>query len=296
MNRLIARSLLSRLLLALAATAANGPAFADPVATGPTSKLYLMSENTASLYTIQGTAIIAGPAPTYCNHCESTIAVDGDIRSIAAFGSGGGLYNLDLSQTGTHYAASGNFQDGTTDGRRNYAVGTEVDVNGNHFAFVAAFGRDWDSQSTLFRVAIPSYADGITYDPTNDSLWITVESLTTAGGQLQNYSMSGVLLSSFETTAANALAMDYADDTLWVIKGPGTAFEQYSRSGAFLQSVYYGAVAGGLSTSGMEFDLAGHERVVDPGAVPEPQVAALLGIGFAGVITMRRRRTTATAR
>lgn len=187
------RSLPLRLVtaaLVLAATTALGTA----AHAGPLSTLYLVSQTSQTLYTVQGTNV-TGAAPAYCNHCEQPIAVDGDVRTAGSGNGFGGRYRLDLTQTGTTYAPSINvgLTDGTTDGQRNYAVAPGID--GGNAPAVYAFDRDWGHATLLF------------------------------------------------TLGAGVRAMDYADNTLWVVRGATQFFDQYSRSGTLLQTASYDAFA-----------------------------------------------------
>ena len=72
------------------------------------------------------------------------------------------------------------------------------------------------------------------------------------------------------------MALDHADDTLWLRDRTGTAarFDQYTKAGQFLQTVDYGSALG--NTLGGEFALT-------PTTVPEPTTLLLLTLSLAGL-------------
>lgn len=269
---------------------------AAPALAGPVSTLYLASFTTARIYSIQGDAVSAG-APTYCNHCEVPIAVDGDIRTLSTSGGTGGQYRLDGSQTGVTYgpglAANAGviLSDGTTDGLRNYAVSIQ---SGGGLSAVYAFGRDWSDGHQLFAIDFRIDADGITYDPTNQSLWITgtysFDNVTY--GLMRNYALDGTLLTQFYAGeyGGAGLAMDYADGTLWTTRGPTQYFDQYTRDGTLLQTVSYAALLGQGGRHGIEFDLAGDTRTL-----PEPASGLLAALALALGAAVRRHARRASA-
>jgi hypothetical protein len=126
---------------------------------------------------------------------------------------------------------------------------------------------------------------GITYDSTNDSLWVSGWLDST----VRNYTMSGTLLSTFSTGHGfnAALALDPADGTLWLRNHEANRFEQYSTTGTLLSIQNYalpGAAFGG------EFAFPGGVQ-----AVPEPASLTMLGIGAFGMIgfAWRRRKNQA---
>lgn len=269
--------------LALLATAATA-ALAAPAYAGPVSTLYLTNVSSKSLYTVQGDAV-TGSAPTYCNHCEQPIAVYGDVRTMGNGSGFGGRYNLDLTQTGTTYVQSTNvgLVDGATDGRRNYAVATGF---GGNPSGVYAFDREWGDPTLLFLLDDGARASGITYDPTNSTLWLqaTLDTPNGAAGELRNYQMDGRLMTSHSDLVGGALAMDYADNTLWVVRGPTQYFDQYSRSGVLLQTTSYAGLVGKNGT-GAEFDLAAAATTV-----PEPGSLVMALTSLAGLLLVNRRR------
>ncbi|MEO6277414.1 hypothetical protein [Roseateles sp.] len=267
-------------LLAFAATAAMWA----PAHAGPVSTLYLTNWSSKTLYTVQGDAV-TGSAPTYCNHCEQPIAVYGDVRTMGNGNGFGGRYNLDLTQTGTTYVQSTavGLVDGTTDGRRNYAVAAGYDGNASA---VYAFDREWGDPTLLFLAGDGVRATGITYDPTNNTLWLqgALETQNGTTGVLRNYQMGGALIASLTDLEGGALAMDYADNTLWVVRGPTQYFDQYSRDGTPLQTTTYGDLVGKNGT-GAEFDLA-----VAPTRLPEPGSLSMALSALAGLLLVGRRR------
>jgi len=201
---------------------------------------------------------------------EYAIAVPSTIRTLGNGNQGGSgtqefsgsEYQLDGTPTGVTYAyplsTGGDFYDGGTDGVNNFSVDYST---GN----VYDFGLDWSNPGYLFTTQSGDL--GITYDPVNQSLWISGY----AGTDVSDYSLTGTLLSSFTAAApVFGLAMDYTDDTLWA-DGQGTLY-QYSRTGAELSTFDDGLT---LNTLGAEFQF--------PSATPEPGTAFL---GIAGLLAM----------
>jgi hypothetical protein len=137
----------------------------------------------------------------------------------------------------------------------------------------------WANPITLFNLGSGGFL-GITYDPTNSSLWISNFS---GSSVVADYSLAGTLLSSFtpSLTDVTSLAMDYADDTLWM--GSQTTegtFYQYSQLGVQLSSVTYAALED-QNTLGGEFAI---------GAVPEPATLGMLGMALGALFAVRRVR------
>jgi len=162
--------------------------------------------------------------------------------------SPGSEYTLRGVYTGTDFAYPADagtlaFLDATTDGTHIYAVAHNLNV-------VYQMDMDWSNPVFLFSVRPNDI--GITYDPSNRSLWV---SSVSENQFIVNYSLEGLELSSFQIpTGASALALDPADDTLWFTHGFDGALYQYSRAGDFLGSITYPAMAGWNHLGG-EFDL-----------------------------------------
>jgi hypothetical protein len=225
--------------------------------------------------------VVQGPAVlnswTQDSLAESAIALPGSIRTLGV-GSPvvlpGSEYTFAGVFTGVKYPnVIGEVLDGTTDGIHNYTadwVGT-----------VYRTDTDWSNPVVLFNILDYQYF-GITYDPSNNSLWFAHY----AGDEIQNRSMSGEILSSFHAVVIwpTFLAMDYADGTLWMASRAGNELYQYSRSGDFLGSQAYPGLEA-WRVFGGEFRLP-HEE----GGVPEPAAGLLLACGLAALCLLRRRR------
>ena len=161
-------------------------------------------------------------------------------------------------------------------GRRFY----DATTNGSHifawdYEFSAAFRFDLDWTNPVELFDLPGQADfmGITYDPSNDSLWISGWDLQT----IRNYSQDGTLLSSFTPNhnLTSALALDPTDETLWFSAFGTGKFHNYSRTGTLL---------GDADAPG---DLFGGEIVV---SVPEPHSALTMAAVLLSFAAARRYR------
>jgi len=198
------------------------------------------------------------------------IAVYGDVRTTGYLaGSNGGQYTLGGAPTGTIYSLPiGEAFDSTSDGSHNYLVDWGT---GN----VYQTARDFTNPVLLFNAGVQNL--GITYDAANNSLWISGEYGTT---YVTDYSLSGTLLSSFSTghDYNDALALDPADHTLWLVNNNSGYLEQYSQTGLLLSTgPYVGATHGG------EFNLA-------PATTPEPGTLIMFGSGVLGLAGVLRRK------
>ena len=191
--------------------------------------------------------------------------------------------------------------DGTTDGQFNYAI----DHNGNGFNQVFRFDLNWANPVPLFNT-MQGRGQGITYDAETNTLWTTGGPMI-PNGPIQQYSMTGTLLSSFENTTAGingslgialGIAWDPADDTLWISDSESSKIHQFSKMGILLASIDVGLVntepQGQPNTIlyGMEFSITGDA----PGTViPEPTTVAIWSLlgGIGLVVGHRRRRKAA---
>jgi hypothetical protein len=251
------------------------PSWAIPF-TGPTSPYFLDNYHTQQIFVVQGTSVINSfpwaygpPCTNYFGFCEGNLAVT-NVVSTNWFGTvyGGsataGQYTLSGTPTGTSWSgtpplAGGRNQilDGTSNGTHNYAVES---FNSNGTQNVLATDLNWQHPVALF--SVPPSTVGITYDPNNNSLW-----LSNVFGVISDYTLTGTLLSSFSPGFfGTALAFDPADGTLWFNNGEVNQLFQYSTSGVFLQS----GIPTGLPSF---FYVAG--EFAETEAVPEPTTFAL---------------------
>jgi hypothetical protein len=112
---------------------------------------------------------------------------------------------------------------------------------------------------------------GISYDPSNNSLWISGWNTT----YVTDYSLGGSVLSSFSTghTENSALAFDPNDGTLWLNNRNtiGINLQQYSTSGTLL----------GTLTFGNDVNILGGEFPETASPTPEPSSMLLGATGAA---------------
>jgi len=240
---------------------------------GPTGYYYLVDGQ--DLWVIHG-----GTATSthQINGGEYGIAIVGStIRTLGVLdggptGTAGAEYDLAGNSLNTQYPYPNGFSymyDGTSDGTHNYI---------NAYYGVYQFDTNWANPTHMF--AGPLNNTGITWDSTNNSLWLTGWS----PGVVVDYSMTGVILSSFHvaTGLPAALALDTADNTLWMFdrdRMDGT-FYQYSKTGTLLQTVVYAAMDGRNLLGG---EITGATVTQSP----EPSTFALAGL--ACILAVRRR-------
>jgi hypothetical protein len=204
----------------------------------------------------------------------ATIAVDTTVR----------IHGYNQENTGREYDLEGNFLgylpidetpltfawDGASDGQYNYAVADQTRQ-------VMRFDHDWTNPTVLFTYPHTEASTfGITWDGTNNSLWITSD----FPDIIENYDMSGNFLGGFARTfhTIGGLAMDPADHTLWAFPyGLGDALYQFNpETGATIQQL----VIPGFDTL---WDLGGEF------AVPEPASLAMVAVGTLLLSRSRRR-------
>ncbi len=234
---------------------------------GPISELYLTAWCNGGVVVVKGSSIVRSWATS--GNSELAIAVDDTVRTYGYYtaGSYGAEYTLSGTFTGTTYALAPNlgFHDGTTDGTYNYAMSW-------HTQTVYRFSNTWSSAQAIFQPKGGYSMLGITYDPTDNTLWLLSYGYTT--NRVEHYSMAGTLLSTFNvaSTAIGALAMDHADHTLWYWDYNSKMLRQYSTTGTSLQTM---SISGGDYWGG-EFAFV----------VPEPLSGfmLLLSILFIGIL------------
>ncbi len=257
-------------------------ALAGHAQTGPTSDYYVTQYTGggagATLFLLRGTAVVTS-APNL--NFAAPIAISGTTVRTAGFTSGqaGNVYNFDGTATGQTDLLPNivqNAYDSTSDGQFNYLV---------DFSQGAVFRTDLDYSNPiqLFGGVGPGNFLGITYDGSNNSLWISGWGLS----EVRDVTMSGTVLSSFTPrdaagTALNTLggfALNPTTGTLWMTTAAQDGqFREYNRAGVLQQTVSFANLAGVF--------ILGGEFV----SVPEPSTYALLAVGLAAVIWLRRRR------
>ena len=260
-------------MLALAGTAK---------AAGPTSTLYLTSAPGSSQYVYGNYRVLGGTTTAIASPQnspnESAIAAYGGslfTAQISSFGNGGSVYDANfnyvssLSSSTTGSGAA--IYDGTSDGNFNYGI----DFNSG---YIYRFSSTWGGTPAVLFQAAGLNPIGITYDSANNSFWTSDFN----DGIISDYSMNGVLLSSFNNgySAGMALAYDPADNTLWMLtQWLSGNFVQYDTSGTLLQTMVLNVPSS---------DILGAEFMTIP--VPEPSLLALAGLGGLSALALSRGR------
>jgi len=247
---------------------------------------YITDYNGSQVYMVNGQTVSSFTAQPN----ETPIAVSGGtIRLESAFLLPGHSYDLSGNKLG-NTAGAGlpgmKIFDATTDGTNNYFI------FGNNKT-VYKTDLDYGNPTALFTGRPGQF---ITYDPTNNSLWLSGgwtpswAPLTT----ISDYSLDGTLLSSFDTGLSNnALAFDPADSSLWVANADPTNryqldLAQYSRTGTVLSTMTVTLPSRLSGPFGGEFGEQGYVPPIS-GSVPEPTSFLLLGSGILGLGAAKRR-------
>jgi hypothetical protein len=230
---------------------------------GPASELYLTAGQENTILVVQGNNVVRSWSVVHNN--EYGIAVMGTVQTtIGASGFLGSEYTLAGAYTGVTSTFPNlpgtSIYDGASDGTYIYAW----DFNQNR---ALRFGPNWSNPVPLFSIG-GSGGDfiGITYDPSNNSLWIS----GWYKSEIRDYSLTGQLLGSFSVShnEITALALDPATGTLWSAdRNVWGLFEEHSKTGQLLSTQYYPELSG-MNMLGGEFQ------------VPEPATAGLLTLGL----------------
>ena len=240
--------LFTAVFIGASAAATNNP---------PHSRLYVTLSHSNEIVRIDGDDTLV--AQMHGFSLEAPLAVDGRIRTVSLEdGREGAQYDLDLNagdRVFAHSIVDEEILDATTDGTFIYAVSV---TSGD----VIRFKPDWTRPEVLFTLSGASYG-GITYDPSNHTLWIAE-----FGDRIGNYDMQGNLLSQFDLDhisdlLISFLALDHADGSLW--------FGDFSRPRTVLGYTKAGEHRGGaeyfdlnpVAMLGGEFDLGAAAKIKD---------------------------------
>ena len=239
-------------------------------AVAQTSPLYLGTG--VDIRGVQGGAPLVD-FPTITSSQFALAVLGSTIKTTGRDGAGqGDNYDLFGNHLGLNSAPSlRGTLDAASDGTNIYSVDLRT---GDVLKYDSNFG----SETVIFNPGV-SGGIGITYDSTNNSLWIG----EWTGTNVFNFDLTGSLLSSFSTghMQNTALALDPADGTLWMPAGGDRfsgIFEQRTKTGTLLQSLQLGV--NGRNHHGAEFG---------PVAIPMP-TATVLAVAGLGLIGLRRRR------
>lgn len=237
---------------------------------GPISTYYLTAGDQSKIYVIQGNSLVNTINTTSGYNHPYPIAIADTIRTFTYSGGRYGTeYALDGTPTGNEYYNPSflSLTDGTTDGLNyNYAIKWNTGT-------VYQFDRSWANPLALFSAG-ESFG-GITYDSSNQSLWLNNRST----GETRNYSLTGSLLSDFNTSTnvGWGLAYETQTDSLWYWGDNDQTIRNYSKTGVLLESVVIPGVTG---------NILGGEMSIRSISVPAPSSLVLFGLAL---LALRRR-------
>ncbi|MBA4137587.1 MAG: hypothetical protein C0518_09750 [Opitutus sp.] len=234
------------------------------IADGDSTSIKLMAVNTTS-----GSVIYT----TNTGYMGNALAVTDRIWMLDHYNNPGSAHSFGLDGTSGRDSSTfsplgvSQFLDGTTNGIFNYTLAW---TGGDAVVYRAS--TDWTNLTSIF-TATGSDIAGIAYDMASDTLWISGSST------IYQYSLTGTVLGQFSHTGGRGgLAYQPSTDSLWLVPNNASSpLLQYSKSGTLLQS---------LTVTGRSSNVWGAEFV----AVPEPSTYALLALGLALVLWVRRRR------
>lgn len=276
---MVPRSRLTTLLGAcvLLGLLAAMPAAGRAQTLGPVSTYFLTAGDQQKVHAIQGSSVVASFSTAGTGREYPLFVLNDSIVTVGPSTSETGrTYTFSGVASGsatTYPVANGSAWDATTDGTYAYFVDYSLGT-------VYRTDLDFSNPVALFGNLGGGAFLGITYDASNNSLWLSGWS----SNVVRNYSLAGTLLSSFTgpTSSLTSLALDPATGTLWMGSQQQQGnFWEYSRTGALLQSINLPSLAN-QNTLGGEFALA---------AVPEPATWIQLAAGALLLALGARRRT-----
>jgi hypothetical protein len=248
-------------------------------------QLYLTAGQDSVNLIIQGATLTTVPQVTQGGNPGNEYAIGVVGNQFRTLGSGdqatsgpaipGAEYDQYGTFSGVSYAypAGGMaLYDGASDGTHFYSADFQT---GN----IYRFAQDWTNPTLLFDSGI-SDALGITFDPTDNTLWIAGYN----SSSLSHFALDGTLLGSFATTGTvniGFVAFNPDNNSLYVGGLNQGTIDRYSRAGALLDSQFY---------AGLTQNVLGGEF----GAAPVPEASTWGAVGvlgtLAGATWLRRRR------